>query len=171
MDNDTLIVSNSGRGSVFAIRDATEDDLPYIFSNWCNQVRGRYPQISLNGEEFKRIHRMGIMETAVRLFGARIACNVEDPTHIYGWIVASRIGPEQNLYFCYVRSDFRNFGIARALLENEFPYLGKSSVSYTYQTPSMKFLGPKINGRHDPYGTVLFLTSQQKGSQHGIQAH
>lgn len=98
----------------FAIREATENDFPFIYSTWLKGLRyGNETYEKMDKDSyFKNYHK--IIETILYrpdTFIA-VACLKDDPTTILGYAV--REG-ERTLHYVHVKNAFRHFGIAKAI--------------------------------------------------------
>lgn len=101
------------------IREPWGSDLRFIYATWLNSYRsdsaiGRSIKKSIFFGEYPRIidEIFDNQETITRVAALR-----EDPFVILGYIVC---GPNF-VHYCYVKEDFRRFGIAKYLLTTAFP--------------------------------------------------
>lgn len=93
----------------FTIRDGRESDRPYITHAWILQ-NAQTPMARLLGAEYTHAHRRLVWAWLPEC-DVRIACDTQDADAIMGFLV--RYG--NVLHYVHVRSDFRRFGIAKAL--------------------------------------------------------
>ena len=99
-------------------RVATKDDLNFIFSSWLRSYRefDRYWAKSIPKLLYFDHHKR-IVESILGISVTLMAVDVEDPGHIYGYIVFQ---PTKTLtigHYCYVKSSFRMLGIASRLFD------------------------------------------------------
>ena len=97
------------------IRSVNESDLPFIYSTWINAMRydsplGKTCRVTIFTKEYvKVIDSILDLDTTNIL----IACHVEDPYIIFGYLVY-----QPNLiHFTYVKDIFRQMGICKSLAE------------------------------------------------------
>lgn len=100
--------------SKFAVREAIEDDFPFIYSTWLKGLRFGNDVFNLIEQEsyFKNYHRA--LEVILTRPDTRIdvACLIDDPATILGYAV---LGDSGILHYVHVKQAFRRFGIARRL--------------------------------------------------------
>jgi hypothetical protein len=134
------------RTQSFIIRAAKETDLSFIFSTW---LRSFYHSADFTKDIDKEIYYQYHQEVIKRIFGRLprilVACDVQEPETIFGYIVAE--GPV--LHFAYVKRPFRAAGLATALLNALEP---PKFVSHLTKH-GKKFLEKNPNVRYSPYFT------------------
>lgn len=102
------------QGTNFTIRDAKEEDIPFIFATWLNGNRYGNQLIGWwdKDDYFERYHRgLEAILTSQDTF-ITVACLNDDPDTILGYAV---LGPDGLVHYVHVKDAFRKFGIARAL--------------------------------------------------------
>lgn len=127
------------------IRPANGDDLNFIYSTWLNSLwadceSARGPQGPTFFSQYPRIidHLLGSPSTQTV-----IACHFEDPNVIFGYLVAS----PPVAHYTFVKSNFRRYGIAKALIDHL-----KSGSEYTHRTGLLQvILRNKPTHSFNPY--------------------
>jgi GNAT superfamily N-acetyltransferase len=108
------------------IRPARETDFAFIVDAWCRSFEGS-PVVHGADRNHYRSEMVRVIRKMLSGVGAattRVACDREDDDTLLGF--AAFTGPE--LHYVYVRQDFRQMGIAKAMLE------GASIAQYTFRT-------------------------------------
>lgn len=96
-----------------SFREATVDDANFIFDSWLKSWKSSYFGKLMRAEVFYPNYRE---EISFLLSSAQVllACSPEDPEHIFGYIVYEK---PQIVHYVYVKSTFKNMGIAKALFK------------------------------------------------------
>ncbi len=135
----------------FDIREATIEDIPLIFSSWLKSYRdGAAVQSVPNSIYYAEHHR--IIE---RIFAApglyiRVACDKEDPSHVYAYLVG-HTGQDPVLHWVYTKFPFRNCGLAKALFGCFETDSGKNVAIYSHAGKISQKLVQKRNIIYNPY--------------------
>jgi hypothetical protein len=80
-----------------------------------------------------------------------VACDPNDESTIFGYIVGQRIGAALIIHWTYVKHTFRNFGIGRnleAAIKSSVPH---ESIAYTLRTKLTDTLTRKEQYVYDPF--------------------
>lgn len=99
-------------------RTATADDKDFVFSTWLKS----YKYSSYFAQRIKKYYFFKYHQKVLDAIWERetshclIACLKEDESVILGYIVVERF-EKPILHFIYVKSNFRNFGIAKSLID------------------------------------------------------
>lgn len=104
----------------------------YVLKSWLSALRQNIAHFRHMDDEVFSVHR-GAVISAIDRGSTLLACNPDNPNHIYGFVVFER----DVVHYIYVASLWRGNGIARALLARA---TGGSPFSYTH-------LGQRMNGR------------------------
>lgn len=100
--------------SLIYVRDATLDDLPFVYSTWLKGLR-------YGNEWFKAIdqdayfkHYHNVLEIILNrpTTAIKVACLVDDPSVIIGYSVFE----DTTLHFVFVKKNWRNIGLAKDLV-------------------------------------------------------
>ncbi len=133
------------------IRPANGDDLNFIYATWLQSFwadnessRGSAGPTFFN--EYPKVvdHILAQSKTVV-------ACKFDDPLVIYGYLVAS----PPIAHYTFVKSNFRRYGIAKALLEHL-----KCGETYTHRTGILQNILSTHPGR--TYNPYLLYTQGEK---------
>lgn len=131
------------------LRQAGQEDINFIFNSWLKSYRNSYATKNITStfyfsEQHKLIER--ILKTAKTI----IACNENDPSQVFGYIVADEVDGIFVIHYLYVKHSFRNLGIGKVLL-NAFDHDPSVASLYTHHTHTAHRLAPKYNMLHHPY--------------------
>ena len=131
------------------LRTLTEEDKPFIFNSWLKSYRfSHFGEKITNTIYFEDHHK--IIENILKKAKVVVACNEEDPSQVYGYIVG---GAEEGifiLHFIYVKHTFRNMGIGKTLLDAMGHDKEKAAV-YTHHTRMADKVAAKYNFVYHPY--------------------
>ena len=131
------------------LRTLTEEDSPFIFNSWLKSYRfSHFGEKITNTIYFEDHHK--IIDNILKKNQVIIACNPEDPSQLYGYIVAGREDSILVLHFVYVKHTFRNMGIGKTLLDAGGHSSDVASV-YTHHTRMADKLSSKYNFVYHPY--------------------
>jgi hypothetical protein len=115
---------------ITVLRQADENDLSFIFSSWLKSYRNQQKFVS-SEIYFEGQHKL--IELILRESHCIVICPVDDPDSIIGYVVYK----DNAMHWIYVKSVFRNLGMARKLLtvfENGEP------TSYSHFSAAVHFL-------------------------------
>jgi len=131
------------------LRPANETDIPFLFNTWLKSYRNSYfATLIPNPVYFTEHHK--IIESLLKDSQVIIACNENDTTQIYGYIVADNSDTALAVHYIYVKQSFRRLGIAKMLLSSLRPDQDTAAVC-THITYVTKPLAPKYNLIYHPY--------------------
>ena len=81
---------------------------------------------------------------------ALVACDPVDPNVIYGYLVMGEVAGEDVVHYVYIKSAFRQMGIAKMLAKSA--HLNLDKFSFTHWTYSTDWLVEKLpGGTYVPY--------------------
>lgn len=127
-----------------SLRPATQADLNFILSSWVKSYRehaGDMPgPIYYEGQR-------NLVTTLLQRCGATIACDPDDPSAIFGYVVSEKRGPVVVVHYVYVKHTLRRLGIARQLLAE----VGARGCHYTHQTKIGRVIGKKMEAKFNPH--------------------
>lgn len=130
---------------LFRTRRLLPEDVPFLYNSWLKSYRDSPTVQSISNtvyyaEQHKLIERLLQAPEAK----AVVACNPEDPTQIYGYIVYQ---PDV-LHWVYVKHTFRGAGIARMLVAEA----GLSAkLIYTHRVKNSERLVGERDATYNPY--------------------
>lgn len=99
------------------IRNATQDDVNFIFSTWQKTYRHSVKTAGIPSEVYysqQHVLIEGLMKTACII----IACDPKDQSQIYGYLCYDTIEGAPVVHFAYVKKAYRALGIAKLMLNN-----------------------------------------------------
>jgi GNAT superfamily N-acetyltransferase len=129
------------------------DDDGIIYAPWCNHIRRSGPFAAFTPQEFRE-HKKGLLERLVASHGVTVACHKDLPQVVHGWVCGD--AERRVCHFVYVKDDFRERGIARALLEFEFPALGEHTHYYTHKSRQAPGLADRMGFIYNPYMVMKY---------------
>ena len=138
-----------------SIRPGTADDASFIFSSWLKSYRQSYFARTISNTIYFDQHH-AVLRRLIKRCSTDIACNPEDPSQIYGYIVHESVTGIPVVHYVYVKQTFRNMGIGKALLEKAKTF--EEAGVYTHHTKMAEKLAAKHSVTHHPY---LALESDQ----------
>lgn len=107
-----------------------ETDQALILDSWCEQARAVQPVRGLDGGG-RQAHRE-VVQRLVERAPPLVACHPQHPAQIYGWACAQ---PRRRLlHMVYVRSAWRQQGVATRLMQELFSELGTTPIYLTHHT-------------------------------------
>jgi ribosomal protein S18 acetylase RimI-like enzyme len=131
------------------LRPVIDDDTAFIFNSWLKSYRfSHFGEKITNTIYFTEHHK--ILEKLMASSKVLIACNQEDPSQVYGYIVGGELDGIIVLHFIYVKHTFRNMGIGKTLLDAWGHDKEKAGV-YTHHTRIADRLASKYNFVYHPY--------------------
>ena len=102
--------------SPIRLRPSVEEDLPFIYNSWLKSYRfSHFGEKITNTIYFTDHHK--VLENLIKQSKVIVACNPEDPSQVYGYIVGGAREGVFLLHFLYVKHTFRNMGIGKTLLD------------------------------------------------------
>jgi GNAT superfamily N-acetyltransferase len=111
-------------GAQYVIDEATEADEAFVCRTWRRSYRACPEALKMPKRAYEcwQDDIMGeLMERGALVLVAR---DVETPVYSYGFLVAERIQGAVCLHWAYVKADWRERGMARALLDDAVERLG-----------------------------------------------
>jgi hypothetical protein len=131
------------------IRQATQDDVSFLFNSWLRSFRDNGVARPVANEiYFAEQHKL--IETLFKRCKTVVATDPNDPASIYGWACFERIEGLLVTHYVYVKHPFRMLGIAKELLKEAEHDFNNASLYTHWTTASMK-LAPKHNMLYHPY--------------------
>lgn len=144
------------------IRPATESDVSFIFDSWLRSYRGSKSTWGIrNPVYYGSQHRL--IEGLVRRCQVLVACNHEDASQLYGYVVAEHIDGCLVVHFAYTKEAYRMLGIAAALLE-QYKFNKSKPTFYTHRTAVVERMERRIPLVYNPY---LAYSAFTLGEQYG----
>ena len=146
------------------IRSIRESDEAFIFHSWLTGFRGSDAMEGVRKSTyFPNQHE--VIETLLKRSDVRVACNIEEEDHVYGYMVfEDDLLRDHILHWIYVKAPFRGLGIGQMLFEPLkgrklfVTHLPKKEIQYCeecYQARLKsqygKKLANKIGATYDPY--------------------
>lgn len=106
------------RGGEIDIRPALVEDESFIYSSWLKSYRGANANTGVSSTVYFSRHKRRIAKILERPETVvAIACSVEDPDSILGWVCFEMRRGCAVVHFLYVKQAYRRFGIGVTLLD------------------------------------------------------
>jgi GNAT superfamily N-acetyltransferase len=128
-------------------RESKPEDRAFIYSSWLRSYRDSEFARSLSTDIYFHGHRQ-VLERILDRATTIVACDPEDPDHIYGWL-CHEMGYPPILHYVYVKHPYRGMGLGKQLFA-AFDQGGK--FDYTHQGRLSEKL--KERGTFNPYSAV-----------------
>ena len=135
--------------SPIRLRKAVQEDVGFIFNSWLKSYKySLFAKFITNTIYFAEQHKL--IERLLKENETIIACNNDDPTQIYGFINAGIVDGILCVNYVYVKQNFRQLGVGKALL-NAFEHNVESASVYTHHTRMAERLAGRFNFVYHPY--------------------
>jgi hypothetical protein len=144
-----MMTSPSKQNLPIALRHTHAGDIAFIFNSWLESYRGSLHMKNISNTVYYAGHH-NLIERIMKRSEAVIACNPEDQTQIYGYIVYEIITGVLVLHYVYVKQPYRKLGIMKQLLEKA-GRKEKVAFVYTHETYSGSKLALKFSAFYNPY--------------------
>lgn len=130
-------------------RPAGQEDVNFIFNSWLKSYRNSYATKNITSTFYFSEHHK-VIERVLAAAKTIIACNPEDPSQVYGYVVADTVDGIFVVHYLYVKHSFRGLGLGK-LLFNAFDHDPTAASLYTHHTHMAHRLAAKYNMLHHPY--------------------
>lgn len=116
---------------LWKLRQSRDEDQSFIFSSWLKSYRNcsvaaGIPNTIYFDKQHATISRLLEKPTTLAI----VACDPNDESTIYGYIIAELDASDMVLHWIYTKHSFRGFGLARALVDE----IATVKVDRTYYT-------------------------------------
>lgn len=131
--------------SLWSIRLAVADDLPFVFNSWLLSAR---PQRSEHDyfATYKPIVRAIVSQS--RLL---VACSPEDEAQIFAYLVYNLRAGQLVIHYVYTKHPFRRLGVAKALVLKADPDAAARPIVVTATFRGLKDLAKRHRLSYVPY--------------------
>lgn len=109
-----------------------------VLQSWCRAFRSERVNLGMPQSAFYPWQRTNMDRILARDPLLLVARDVEKPEYVYGWLCAERIGDAFVAHFAYVKRDWREQGIARALLVEALERLGGTKLQYSHESTGLR---------------------------------
>lgn len=130
-------------------RPAGQEDVNFIFNSWLKSYRNSYATKNITSTFYFTEHHK-VIERILAAAKTVIACNQEDPSQVYGYVVGDTVDGIFVIHYLYVKHSFRGLGLGK-LLFNAFDHDPTAASLYTHHTHMAHRLAAKYNMLHHPY--------------------
>lgn len=125
-------------------REPTEGDVGFILNSWLKSSRDVGERVHMTNPTFYGGYRDECCEKIKRGY-VTIACDPEDPDHIFGWLCWA---PPDTVHYVYVKHPYRKKGLAKSLIATALP-AGVKTVTTVGRFH--REWAPKYKLEYDPY--------------------
>ena len=133
-----------------SIREATPEDLSFIFSSWLKSFRsGLICKHVDNTIYFSEHHK--VIERLLKRSTTVMACDPNDPATIYGYLCFDRVEGILVVHYAYVKQTFRGMGVLRQLLKSIEGHDWNGAGLFSHSTLISSRLSLKYNLVYHPY--------------------
>lgn len=136
---------------VITIREANQEDISFIYKSWLIGYKSaRTNHRVRNSIYFK--NQTKVIDQILLRAKVYVACNIDDPTQLYGYICTEYFPNAVVLHWLYVKYKFRKFGIAKALIlyATAQELEAQMYVSHASANDFLEYLFDKHNAIYDP---------------------
>jgi hypothetical protein len=142
-----------------AIREANPDDVGFIFNSWLSTMRHRgFASEVADAIYFAEQHRL--IERILKTATARIACAVNDPNIILGYMISEKVLGFTCVHFTYVKASYRGLGIFNKLLTDiNYDWENSTGIYSHYSSIVAKKIANAKNLHYHPY---VLLNREEK---------
>lgn len=126
-------------------------DKNFILNSWLKSYRNSPATRNMeNGTYYFEQGRL--IEEMLDKCSVLVACNTDDSTQIYGYLVSQEIKGTFIIHYVYTKLDFRNLGIAKMLIKARGHKLDRDNPAvYTHRTSSTDKHAYRFSLMHNPY--------------------
>lgn len=134
---------------VIRFREANETDVGFIFNSFLKSFRDSYFARNISSTIYFNEHHK-IIESLLKKAKVNIACNPNDVSQIYGYVISEKIDNTFVLHYIYVKQTFRKMGIGKKLLEIS-GHDKEVAGCYSHHNKISEKLSAKYNLIYHPY--------------------
>lgn len=140
-------------------RKMVDSDIPYIKSTFLKDFIKSNVNRFIPHTKYYDFYSP-LFEDILYAYDSRVwlAVNPKDIDHIYAWCVWEKQGPTQILHYVYTKQTYREFGIAKSLLEHAGLELDKY-LFFTFPSPIAADL--KFKFKNAVYNPFLILQAKE----------
>lgn len=99
------------------IREATSEDMNFVFSSWLKSYKPSFFSKMVEPTIYFENHHK-ILEKIFKTAKIKIACAKDDISQIYGYVCSDIVQGVKVIHYVYVKHTFRKLGIAKALVKD-----------------------------------------------------
>jgi GNAT superfamily N-acetyltransferase len=131
------------------VRPYQPQDIALITDSWIREIPATRQGEYLRGHVVKHFHPP-LIKRALVSGTCLVACDNEDPTVVFGYVVGKYAADGDVIHFLYVKKAFRKMGIAAELMKR---FKRKDKACFTHYTRAVKVKrkGSQMFGYEDLY--------------------
>ena len=130
-----------------AIRNATNDDYPYILKTWSVEFHKQYPTTHISNAIYFP-HQANIINNIIKKCQVSIVCIDDEPNIICGFITYELFNKNLIIHYAQTKGIFRRMGIFTSMLKSiDIKY---DNIIYTHDFKLLKEFKDKYNLIYDP---------------------
>lgn len=130
-------------------RDACQQDVAFIFNSWLKSNRHSAGLFDVPTPVYFAQHHL-LIEGLLKNCTTTMACNVDDASQIFGFIVYETVEGTPVIHYIYVKEPYRQLGLGRVLTEQAQIDINKPFFT-THRTKVMRILDQKFPVIFNPY--------------------
>lgn len=113
-------------------RTANEQDVNFIFNSWLKSYQSSVSAKLLSPTIYFQFHHK-VIEQLLQRCAVVVACQQQDPTQVYGYLVYEVVDDVPVIHYAYVKHAFRQMGIYSLLLAAT-TLSSRNQAFYTHET-------------------------------------
>lgn len=118
------------------LRAAKLSDINFLTSSWLRSYRNAPAVSGVPNSTYYYYHHKVLEELLTRCT-VMVACFPDRPDQILGYVCAEKFDAGLVIHYLYVKKTFRNFGIARKLVDHLVEAEKPPKILYTHKTRDM----------------------------------
>lgn len=134
-------------GIEYSVGTVERDELPLVVETWLRSGRANPDALRMPKAAYYAWQRGNIDALLTRGATVLVARDVESPVYAYGWLCAERVADAVCVHFAYCKRDWRQRGVARALLDEAVERLGSGASELQYSHGAEVRRGGKTDQR------------------------
>lgn len=113
------------------MRPPMQGDIQFILSSWLKSYRNSDFANYIPNKLYYEFHEALVKQVIARSM-VSILCDVEDPEHVYGYVVYEMLGDVFILHYIYIKYNYRNLGLGQKALKAVYPQFGQVESFITH---------------------------------------
>lgn len=102
--------------SLYTLRAAQVDDLPFIYNSWLKSHREASPWAKIIPSTLYYNHHKQLITKILERSDVIVCCNPQDTSQIFGYAAFSQ-GKIATIHYIYVKHPYRKLGIAKIMFD------------------------------------------------------
>lgn len=132
------------------VRMATDADVSYLMKSWLESYKRESRFASRMASDVFFPHHRRLVTDIICRANTVMACDAEDTSHLIGFACGERVDDILLMHFIYVKFGFRQFGVAKKLME-AFEFKKDEPVITSHWTYTLDLIAPRYRVVYNPY--------------------